>query len=68
MEEKGLEAEPKPLKDEPEPPGGGSTDVAEVSRIAPVVSLIRDDRRSRHPLAQLGRIRLPRDGGIGARS
>jgi len=39
IEEKGLEAEPKPLKDEVEPPGGGSTDVAEVSRIAPVVSL-----------------------------
>jgi aminobenzoyl-glutamate utilization protein B len=39
IEEKGLEADPKPLKDEVEPPGGGSTDVAEVSRIAPVVSL-----------------------------
>ncbi|NNM03678.1 MAG: amidohydrolase, partial [Gemmatimonadetes bacterium] len=39
IEEKGLEADPKPLKDEVEPPGGGSTDVAEVSRITPVVSL-----------------------------
>jgi aminobenzoyl-glutamate utilization protein B len=39
IEEKGLEAEPKPLKPEIEPPGGGSTDVAEVSRITPVVSL-----------------------------
>ncbi|MFH1764216.1 MAG: amidohydrolase, partial [Gemmatimonadota bacterium] len=39
IEEKGLEAEPKPLKPEIEPPGGGSTDVAEVSWIAPVVSL-----------------------------
>jgi aminobenzoyl-glutamate utilization protein B len=34
-----LENDPKPLKDEVEPPGGGSTDVAEVSRITPVVSL-----------------------------
>lgn len=39
VEQKGLEADPKPLKDEIEPPGGGSTDVAEVSRITPVVSL-----------------------------
>jgi aminobenzoyl-glutamate utilization protein B len=39
IEEKGLDADPKPLKAEPEPPGGGSTDVAEVSWIAPVVSL-----------------------------
>jgi aminobenzoyl-glutamate utilization protein B len=39
VEQKGLDADPKPLKDEPEPPGGGSTDVAEVSRIAPVASL-----------------------------
>jgi aminobenzoyl-glutamate utilization protein B len=39
LEPKGLDADPKPLKDEPEPPGGGSTDVAEVSWIAPVVSL-----------------------------
>lgn len=39
IEEKGLDADPKPLKPEVEPPGGGSTDVAEVSRIAPVVSL-----------------------------
>jgi aminobenzoyl-glutamate utilization protein B len=39
IEEKGLDAEPKPLKDEREPPEGGSTDVAEVSRITPVVSL-----------------------------
>jgi len=39
IEEKGLDSDPKPLKDEVEPPGGGSTDVAEVSRIVPVVSL-----------------------------
>jgi aminobenzoyl-glutamate utilization protein B len=39
VEAKGLEGEVKPLKDEPEPPGGGSTDVAEVSRIAPAASL-----------------------------
>lgn len=39
LEEKGLDAELKPLKAEPEPPGGGSTDVAEVSWIAPVASL-----------------------------
>jgi aminobenzoyl-glutamate utilization protein B len=39
IEEKGLEADPKPLKPEPEPPSGGSTDVAEVSWITPVVSL-----------------------------
>jgi aminobenzoyl-glutamate utilization protein B len=39
VEAKGLDGEVKPLKDEPEPPGGGSTDVAEVSRINPVVSL-----------------------------
>lgn len=39
VEEKGLSTEVKPLKPEPEPPGGGSTDVAEVSWITPVVSL-----------------------------
>lgn len=39
IEQKGLDSEPKALKDEVEPPGGGSTDVAEVSRITPVVSL-----------------------------
>jgi aminobenzoyl-glutamate utilization protein B len=39
LEEKGLEGAIKPLKDEPEPPSGGSTDVAEVSRIAPAASL-----------------------------
>jgi aminobenzoyl-glutamate utilization protein B len=39
IEEKGLIVEPKPLKDGIEPPGGGSTDVAEVSWITPVVSL-----------------------------
>jgi len=39
IEEKGLDADPKPLKPGPEPPEGGSTDVAEVSWIAPVVSL-----------------------------
>jgi len=39
IEEKGLDAEIKPLKPEPEPPEGGSTDVAEVSWIAPAASL-----------------------------
>lgn len=39
IEEKGLDTEIKPLKPEPEPPEGGSTDVAEVSWIAPAVSL-----------------------------
>jgi aminobenzoyl-glutamate utilization protein B len=39
VEEKGLDTEVKPLEPEPEPPGGGSTDVAEVSWITPVVSL-----------------------------
>jgi len=39
IEEKGLDVEPKPLSDKPDPPGGGSTDVAEVSWITPVVSL-----------------------------
>lgn len=39
VEEKGMDTEVKPLKPEPEPPGGGSTDVAEVSWITPVVSL-----------------------------
>lgn len=39
VEEKGLDAEINPLKDEPEPPGGGSTDVAEVSWIAPEAGL-----------------------------
>ena len=39
VEEKGLDTEVKPLKPEPEPPGGGSTDVAEVSWIAPAASL-----------------------------
>jgi aminobenzoyl-glutamate utilization protein B len=37
IEEKGLSTEVKPLKDEIEPPGGGSTDVAEVSWITPEV-------------------------------
>ena len=39
VEEVGLKMEVKPLKDEPEPPGGGSTDVAEVSWIVPEAGL-----------------------------
>jgi aminobenzoyl-glutamate utilization protein B len=39
LEEKGLDTEIKPLADEPEPVSGGSTDVAEVSYIAPTVSV-----------------------------
>jgi aminobenzoyl-glutamate utilization protein B len=39
VEEKGLDTEIKPLADEPEPVTGGSTDVAEVSYIAPTVSV-----------------------------
>jgi aminobenzoyl-glutamate utilization protein B len=39
LEEKGLNTEIKPLADEPEPVSGGSTDVAEVSYIAPTVGL-----------------------------
>jgi len=39
IEEKGLDTEIKPLADEPEPVSGGSTDVAEVSYIAPTVGL-----------------------------
>ena len=39
VEEIGLKSEVKPLKDEPEPPGGGSTDVAEVSWITPEAGL-----------------------------
>ena len=39
LEEKGLDTEIKELADEPEPVSGGSTDVAEVSYIAPTVSL-----------------------------
>ncbi|MGW8267072.1 MAG: amidohydrolase, partial [Longimicrobiales bacterium] len=39
IDQKGLDTEIKPLKAEPEPPEGGSTDVAEVSWIAPAVSL-----------------------------
>jgi aminobenzoyl-glutamate utilization protein B len=39
LEEKGLNTEIKPLADEPEPVSGGSTDVAEVSYIAPTVSV-----------------------------
>ncbi len=39
IEEEGLRMDPKPLKDEPEPPGGGSTDVAEVSWIVPEAGL-----------------------------
>ncbi len=39
IEEKGLDVEIKPLADEPEPLSGGSTDVAEVSYIAPTVGL-----------------------------
>ena len=35
IEEKGYDAEIKPLADEPEPASGGSTDVAEVSYITP---------------------------------
>ena len=37
VEEKGYDDEIKPLADEPEPPSGGSTDVAEVSYITPTV-------------------------------
>ncbi|MDQ7065335.1 MAG: amidohydrolase [candidate division KSB1 bacterium] len=36
-EEKGFDDELKPLADKPEPPSGGSTDVAEVSWITPTV-------------------------------
>jgi aminobenzoyl-glutamate utilization protein B len=39
IEEKGFSAEIKPLAAEPEPVSGGSTDVAEVSYIAPTVGL-----------------------------
>jgi aminobenzoyl-glutamate utilization protein B len=39
VEEKGLSTEVKPLAPGPEPPTGGSTDVAEVSWIAPAASL-----------------------------
>lgn len=39
IEEKGLDTEVKALKPEPEPPEGGSTDVAEVSWITPAASL-----------------------------
>ncbi|MGD2153037.1 MAG: amidohydrolase [Gemmatimonadales bacterium] len=39
IEEKGLDTEIQPLADEPEPVSGGSTDVAEVSYIAPTVGL-----------------------------
>jgi aminobenzoyl-glutamate utilization protein B len=39
LEEKGLDTEIKPLADEPEPVSGGSTDVAEVSYLAPTVSV-----------------------------
>jgi aminobenzoyl-glutamate utilization protein B len=39
VEEKGLSTEVKPLADGPQPVEGGSTDVAEVSWIAPAVSL-----------------------------
>ncbi|NIM50570.1 MAG: amidohydrolase [Gemmatimonadales bacterium] len=37
IEERGLDLEIKPLADGPEPPSGGSTDVAEVSYITPTV-------------------------------
>jgi aminobenzoyl-glutamate utilization protein B len=39
LEEKGLDTEIQPLADEPQPVSGGSTDVAEVSYIAPTVGL-----------------------------
>jgi aminobenzoyl-glutamate utilization protein B len=39
VEEKGLSTEVKPLADGPQPPEGGSTDVAEVSWITPAASL-----------------------------
>jgi len=39
IEERGLDTAIKPLKPEPEPPEGGSTDVAEVSWITPAASL-----------------------------
>ncbi len=39
IEEEGLDAEIKPLADAPEPPSGGSTDVAEVSYITPTAGL-----------------------------
>ena len=39
VEPSGLATTVKPLADQPEPPGGGSTDVAEVSWITPTVGL-----------------------------
>jgi len=39
IEQKGLVLEIKPLKDAPEPPSGGSTDVAEVSWITPTAGI-----------------------------
>jgi len=39
LETKGLAAEIKPLPEKPEPPSGGSTDVAEVSWITPTAGL-----------------------------
>lgn len=39
IEAVGLTGEVKPLKDQPEPPGGGSTDVAEVSWITPTAGI-----------------------------
>ena len=39
IETKGLDTEVKPLADGPEPPEGGSSDVAEVSHITPTVEL-----------------------------
>ena len=40
IEAKGFPAEIKPLADKPEPPQGGSSDVAEVSRIVPTVEFV----------------------------
>jgi aminobenzoyl-glutamate utilization protein B len=39
LEEKGLNTEVKPLSPQPEPPEGGSTDLAEVSWIAPAATV-----------------------------
>jgi aminobenzoyl-glutamate utilization protein B len=40
IEAKGFPTEIKPLADKPEPPTGGSSDVAEVSRITPTVEFV----------------------------
>ena len=63
IEQSGLSREVGALADEPEPPEGGSTDVAEVSWITPTVSINVASAGREPALAQLGDVRFARHRG-----